>query len=93
MSVTITKPSEIPAAPFYVVSNDTFMSYWGKADNRINTVILPCESYTEALAVAEYAESRGDQKYIRINSHKPRLNNQTHLYSLMRREHSAWYPE
>jgi hypothetical protein len=92
MSVLVTSQKEIDDAPYYVLSNDRLMSYWGKSEGRINVCILPCESYEEAEKVAAYAESRSDQERVRIVGQKPRLNNSTHTYSLMLREQSkAWY--
>ena len=35
MATTITDRSEIPDAPYYVVCVDTFLSEWGKAENKI----------------------------------------------------------
>ncbi len=61
----------IPDAPIYVLSNDTFMSYWGESINKINTCVVPCASLEEANAVIRYIESRSDQKYIRLAQNKP----------------------
>jgi hypothetical protein len=93
-SKLITSRSEIPDAPLYVLSNDAFMGHWGMSRGKINTVILPCESWAEAQAVAKYADSRPEQKRVRIVMNKPRLRVGTHTYSLMSRETAtAWYPE
>ena len=92
MSITITKRSEIPNYPLYVMCNDSFMSGWGKAEGMTNTIILPCETYAEAEHVANYADSRTDQKRVRIVTNKPRIRPGV-LYSLMlKNEASAWYP-
>lgn len=89
----ITCSSEIPDAPFYVVANDTFMSGWGKAEGKVNTVILPCANRAEADAVARYARSRDEMTSIRILESKPSLDSGT-VYSLMTRGKAlAWYPE
>lgn len=91
MSTTVTTTAEIPPAPYYVLSNDTFMSGWGHAEGKTNTVILPCESADEAKIVADNARARSDQKRVRIVTRKPRLQ-AGHLYSLMdRHEASRWY--
>lgn len=71
----------IPNAYCYVLSNDKFMSDYGKARGKINTCVVPCSSLEEAEAVVAYAKSRGDQKFIRIGYSMPR--NRSHvLYSL-----------
>ena len=88
----INSANEIPAAPFYVMSNDRYMSGWGRAEGAINTVILPCADYAEAQRVADYAESRGDQSRVRIVSNRPRFR-PGHVYSLLARNKAkAWYP-
>ncbi|MHA2067587.1 MAG: hypothetical protein ACXABY_24750, partial [Candidatus Thorarchaeota archaeon] len=72
----------------------SFMSNWGRADGKINTVILPCDSLKEAEQVKHYAEDiRTDQKRVRVVYNKPRLRGDRYLYSLMTREDaSAWHP-
>lgn len=82
MSHTVTSRTEIPDAPFYVLSNDSFMSGWGQAERKTNTIILPCESYEEAETVQATAQDRGDQKNVRIVGNKPRLRPGV-LYSLL----------
>ncbi len=72
---------EIPKSPYYVLSNDSFMSGWGHARGKINTCIVPCETYNIALKVVEYIESRNDQKYIRLNTTPPRSKSHV-IYSL-----------
>lgn len=83
---------QIPAAPYYVLSNDKFMSGWGPATNKVNTVVLPCRSYPEALAVQRYCKERPEQTRVRIVVHKPTLRRGI-LYSVVldREDYSAWY--
>ena len=89
---TITSQSQIEESPCYVCSNDRFMSGWGPAKGKINTVILPCESTDEAKRVMANAKARGDQKYVRICYSKPSLRNRTHLYSYHTKDdYSRWY--
>src|ERR1700687_2166219 len=92
VSHTINSQSEIPDAYAYVLTNDNFFSGWGPARDLINTIILPCESWEEAEQVAAYAESRPEQRRVRITAKKPVLR-PGHLYSLLvRSEASAWFP-
>ena len=72
----------IPDAPYYVLSNDSFMSGWGCAKNKTNTCVVPCKSMDQAMAVERYIESRGDQKYIRVVYNKPRSKHHV-IYSLL----------
>ena len=91
MSKTIKHRADIPDAMRYVLCNDMFMSGWGKAEGRTNTIILPCKSYREAEIVAHNARSRTDQKRVRIVEQKPRLRPGV-LYSLMDRKTAGrWY--
>ena len=79
-AIDVTTRSDIPDAPFYVCMNDSFFSGWGRADGKIATYIHPCSSLEQARIVEQNAINRGDQKYIRIVSQKPRCNFQTHCY-------------
>jgi len=88
---TVERRSDIPDAPYYVLSNDSFMSGWGYAAGMINTVVLPCETWEEARIVERNAKARGDQKYVRIVTQKPRMKAHV-LYSLHTRDdYDAWY--
>ena len=63
---------KIPDAPLYVLSNDGFLSGWGKSAGAINVCVVPCASMDEVNEVIRYIESRSDQKYIRYTINKPR---------------------
>ena len=93
MATTITHRSEIPEAPYYVVCVDTFLSGWGKAENKINRLILPCKDSEEAEIVASNARGRGDVKSVNIHSQKPRLRRPNFsLWQVMDRKSArAWY--
>lgn len=56
---------------YFVTMVDTFFSGWHKAKNGKARYIYICESWQEALKVAEYAESRGDQKYVNACISRP----------------------
>ena len=88
---TVSERSEVPDAPAYVMCNDTFMSGWGQAEGKTNTIILPCKSWDEAEVVAANARRRGEQVRVRIVANKPRLHDHV-LYSLLTKESSpTWY--
>lgn len=88
----------IPEAPYYVLSNDSYMSGWGKSKGKINTCVVPCTNDAMARGVKAYIESREDQKYIRIVCNKPRTKSYV-LYSIQlgwidrAREYSNIKPE
>ncbi len=93
MSIQAKKQSDIPEAVCYVMATDTFMSGWGEAAGKLNTVVLPCDSKAEAEIVAENARNRTDMDCVRICSGPPRVELRSlHLISVMCREDaSRWY--
>lgn len=76
------KMHDIPKAPVYVLSNDSFLSGWGPASGTINTCVVPCLDWSEAVKVEDYLRSRGDQKRVRIVCNPPRTKKHV-LYSLV----------
>ncbi len=93
MSTIITSAREIPAAPYYVLATDSFMSGWGQAAGTKNVVILPCADWYEMKHVRAYCASRSEMKYVRTVYSKPRLN-PNYVYSLFDRASApAWYPQ
>jgi len=91
MSKTITSVDAIPAAHYYVLSDDAFMSDWGEAQGLVNTIILPVASRDEADVVATNARNRDEQRNVRILDRTPALSSGV-IYTLMDRESAArWY--
>lgn len=91
MSSIITDRSDIPDAPLYVLANDNFMSGWGPAEGKTNTVILPCADADEAGRVTAIVADRPEMRRVRTASTKPRLRDGV-LYSLLTPESApAWY--
>ena len=56
---------------YYVTMTDKFMSGWGQARERINKLIISCNTYDEAKIVAENADNRSEMKYVNIRYMKP----------------------
>lgn len=91
MSTIVTTAAEIPPAPYYVLSDDAFMSDWGGAEGRLNTIILPCTDRAEAEIVAANARNRDEQRNVRILDRLPALSSGV-VYSLMdKAEAPRWY--
>ena len=91
MNSTITSFKQIPQAPFYVLAEDTFLSGWGDADGKINTLLLPCASKEEAEIVKHNAKSRPEMVRVRIENTRPPLSKCT-VYSLHTKDdYSRWY--
>lgn len=74
----------IPKAPWYVLSNDLYMSKFGppRQNNQINVCVVPCDTYKQAESVERYVRTRSDQKRIRIVYNPPR-SNPGRMYSLV----------
>ena len=76
----------------YVSMTDKFMSGWGKAQNKINKLVLECDTLQEAQIVFNNAESRSDMRYINICVNKPRYNKNRYYTSLKTKaDYPAWY--
>jgi hypothetical protein len=71
----------IPTAACYVLARDPFMSGWGGAEHKTNTIVVPCESYEQADRVVRFIEDRGDMKNIRVVGNMPASRAHV-LYSL-----------
>ena len=56
---------------YYVTATDKFMSGWGLAENKINKVVVVCNSIGEAEEVEEALHRRSEMKYINIRYSKP----------------------
>lgn len=81
--MNITKRSQIPDAPFYVLCNDDFLG---------DTLIFPCASYDEADYVFCHASfQRNDQKYERIVMNKPRLQSHRRYTLHDKNDYPTWY--
>ena len=96
MDDQVTSTKQIPYNSYFVLTNDSFMSDWDHAQNRINTLIFSCDSLPEAKIVATNAKDRADQTHIRIISghalQRYKLRNTTHLYQLKdKSSYPSWY--
>lgn len=62
----IEHPNELPSAYRYVVMRDTYLSDWGRAEDKDSIHVYPCNSHAEAEVVKANAEARSDQDRISI---------------------------
>jgi len=61
-------------------------------EGKINTLIFPCESEEMTQVVYKYVCSRGEQKYVRTASLKPRLKKQGYYYEVQDiKTYPKWY--
>lgn len=91
MSQIITTAAAIPVTPYYVLTDDAFMSDWGEAEGGVNTIILPCGDSAEATIVATNARNREEQRNVRVLDRTPVLSSGV-IYSLMTKADAPrWY--
>jgi len=53
---------------------DKFMSGWGMAKDKINKLVISCDTWDEALAVEKNAKNRDEMIYVNICTRKPHYN-------------------
>ena len=76
----------------YVTMNDKFMSGWGEAENKINKLVIECDTMEEAQIVSDNARERGEMKYINIATKKPSYNTNKYFVSFKTKEtYKAWF--
>ena len=88
--VEIAKPS------YWVTMTDKFMSGWGMAKNKINKLVLSCNTYEEALIAERHAKNRDEMRYVNICVNKPRYNDRDYFVSWHGREqgdYDSWFEE
>jgi len=66
---------------YYVTMTDKFMSGWGMAQNKINKLVIECDTQMEALTVFDNAKTRSEMKYVHISYTKPRYNKNNYIVS------------
>ena len=77
---------------YWVSMTDKFLSGWGMAENKINKLVIECDSYDEALIVEANARNRSEMKYINICSTKPNYNQKYYLTSNHdKTDYSSWF--
>jgi hypothetical protein len=57
---------------WWVSMTDTFMSGWGRAEDKINKLVFECDDIWQADIVMRNANRRDEMKYINLCSRKPR---------------------
>ena len=66
----------------YVAMTDTFMSGWGKAENRINKYIVACDNQQQAEQIEAAAKKRSEMKYITVYTGIPNYDPCEYLVSM-----------
>jgi hypothetical protein len=79
---------------YWVSMTDRFMSGWGLAKDKINKLVLECETYEIAEFIANKARNRSEMKYINICINKPYYNPNTYYVSEHnKQDYTNWYPK
>ena len=77
---------------YYVTMTDKFMSGWGKAKGTTNKLVISCNTYDEALIVAQNARSRPEMKYINIRDTKPYYPNYcVSRHGITEDDYESWF--
>lgn len=78
---------------WYVSMTDTSLSGWGGAKNKINKLIIKCDSCEEAEIVEDNAQHRTDMRYINIRTEKPYYSTSRYLvqYKTKLDGYKAWF--
>lgn len=59
--------------------NDKFMSGWGCAQNKINKLVIECDTWEDAQTIKRNAMKREEMKYISVSSRFPALKSYHYL--------------
>lgn len=57
---------------YYVTMTDKFMSGWGMAANKINKMIVECDTWQQAEQIKRAARNRSEMRRVNIRATKPR---------------------
>ena len=66
---------------YYVRMTDKFLSEWGVAEGKHNVLVIECDTYAQADAIARAAHDRTDMQRIEICLMKPPRERAGVLYS------------
>lgn len=78
---------------YWVCMTDRFMSGWGYAEDKINKLVLECDTMEEAEIVAANARRREEMKYVNIRyGQKPYYNTRDYYTSYHgKTDYARWY--
>ena len=66
---------------YYVTMTDKFMSGWGMAENKVNKLVIECDTFDQARRISWAARDRNEMKYINICSKYPYYNSSRYYVS------------
>jgi len=77
---------------YYFTMTNTFLSGWGRAENKKNKVVFECDSMDEAIIVKNNAKNRDEMKCINIVTKKPYYDsNFYHVSSKTKENCNVWF--
>lgn len=76
---------------WYVSMTDRFLSGWGKAEGKINKLVIECESLAEAEIVYGNATARAEMKYVNINYAKPYYGSRYYISYHDKTDYGNWF--
>lgn len=78
---TVTESNKIETKPYYTVMTDKGMSGWGRAEGKINKLVIGCDTLKEAKHKENIAKLRSEMKYINIRTTKPSYSSWRYVVS------------
>ena len=79
---------------YYVTMVDRFLSGWGRAEGKLNLLVLECETLEETRIVSLNAKDREEMKNIRIRRLTRKPTAQTKYYYASyhsKKDYPRWY--
>lgn len=67
---------------YFVTATDKFLSGWGKADNKINKIVVEVDNYQDAQKAYDKLMKRNDMKYVNISSSMPYYSSHKYYVSM-----------
>jgi len=89
----ITKQSQIPDSPYYVLATDTFLSGWGHSKSKDDVLVFVAKDFQQAERIESVLRARGEMKRVRINTTKPRLSESWYVQLFTEETYPSWYKE
>lgn len=77
---------------YWVTMTDKFLSYWGMSKDKINKLVLECETWEEVQKVKRYSKTRSEMKYVSISTKKPYYNKERYYTNYHdKNDYTNWY--
>ncbi len=76
---------------YYVSMTDRFMSGWGKADSKINKLVIECETKEEADIVKGNAKGRSEMSEVVVFKERPEYGDDVLVSFKTKVDYPSWF--